>query len=323
MNLHVTANEPRYRIAVVVGLATYLGHGVTWAQPAANKAVADALFAEAKKLIKQHDTAAACAKFEASLATLPQLGTQIALAACYEELGKTASAWGAFRAAASAASKVHDKRQRFAEQRATELEAKLSKLVINLKTANRIDGLELRRDGAAISPAELGTAVPVDPGEHMVSARALGRIAWSITVTVGTTEVVPVEVPALMRLPDPDAPRRRHRIIAYSIAGGGLAAIGASLVLGDIARSRWSRAQPHCADQACDQTGVDLANSARSIGNISTATFVAGAALMATGVALRMMSAPAHEDTPPAPIAFHVLPDIEPSRLGVVLQREF
>lgn len=59
-----------------------------------------------------------------------QLGTQIALASCYEKLGKTASAWAEFRAAASAAVKVHDKRQQFAEEHAAALEPKLSKIAV-------------------------------------------------------------------------------------------------------------------------------------------------------------------------------------------------
>ena len=53
--------------------------------------------------------------------------------ASYETLGKLTSAWGEFRAAASTASKAHDRRQRFAEEHAAALEPRLSKLVVKLE----------------------------------------------------------------------------------------------------------------------------------------------------------------------------------------------
>src|ERR1044071_8824310 len=64
------------------GLFLWLGHAA-WAQTAADKAAADTLFSEGKRLILAGETETACAKFEASLARLPQLGAQLALASCY------------------------------------------------------------------------------------------------------------------------------------------------------------------------------------------------------------------------------------------------
>src|SRR4051794_1429422 len=146
------------------GLFLWLGHAA-WAQTAADKAAADTLFSEGKRLIAAGDVETACAKFEASLTRLPQLGAQVALASCYEKLGKTASAWGAFRAAASAASKAHDEqRQRFADEHAAALEPNLSRLVIKTEPGYRIDRLEVKRDGIALTIAELDSPVPVDPG---------------------------------------------------------------------------------------------------------------------------------------------------------------
>src|SRR5215468_2537913 len=134
------------RIALAIGL-WLAGHGVAHAQTAADKAAADTLFNEGKKLIAAGDTSGACAMFEASLAKATQLGTQLALASCYEKIGKTASALGEFHAAASAAAKAHDKRQRFAEDRIAALEPRLSKIAIKLEPGYRVDGLEVKRDG--------------------------------------------------------------------------------------------------------------------------------------------------------------------------------
>src|SRR5262245_19670575 len=112
MNVRVIC---RYHAMAVAGTLLCAGQGIAGAQNAADKAAADALFNEGKRLFIRGEITAACDKFEGSLAKVVQLGTQIALASCYEKLGRTASALGEFRAAASTAAKLHDNRQRFAE----------------------------------------------------------------------------------------------------------------------------------------------------------------------------------------------------------------
>src|SRR5262249_43152403 len=161
------------------------------------------------------------------------------------------------------ASKTHDKRQRFAEDHAAALAAKLSKIVIRIDTANRAEGLEITRDATTVVLAELGTAVPVDPGAHTIEARPPGYVAWSTTVTVpstpGTIEAV---VPALKKLPDPGPGRQQRRGLAYSIGAGGIVLIGASLILGAEARSSWREAQANCFERSCNQAGLDQAHNA-------------------------------------------------------------
>ena len=338
-------NNVRIWIAIGAGVLLCAGHGLAAAQNAADKAAADTLFEEGKRLITRGDIATACEKFEASLQKIVQLGTQIALASCYEKLGKTASAWGEFRTAASAASKAHDKRQQFAEDHAAALEARLSKIAIMI-IANRVDGLVIKRDGADVTAAEFGTAVPVDPGEHTVEASAPGRVSWSIKVSVPATPgVVDVPVPALEKeteravveapraaspivAPPPPAddsgePRRHRRVIAYAVGGGGIAMVGVSLVFGALASSRWSAAQPHCHSAMCDQTGVDLAGSASTMGNLSTVSFVAGVGALAAGVVL-YLTAPSAEAAPPAgSTALRLVPGVGPSQVGLSLQGGF
>lgn len=324
------------RSIVAVGLVLAL-QGAAGAQGAADKAAADTLFKEGSALIAT-DPPAACAKFEASVARLPQLGAQRALAACYEKIGKTASAWGAYRALAAAAARAHDARQQVAEKQAAALEAKLSRLAVKLDAANRVAGLELKRDGAAIAMAELGTPVPVDPGQHVIEASAPGHVAWSSKVEIaagaGVTEVA---VPALEAEPAPpveppppapvpvvaasagDARGQRHKL-AYVVGGAGLGVIGASLVFGGLASSKWSDAKSHCTDGRCDQEGVDLAGSARTMGNISTVAFIAGAGALAAGVYLYLSAPAAREGNP---TALRIVPGVAPSQVGVTLQGGF
>ncbi len=323
----MTGNNLRCWVVLSAGLLLCAGHGAAWAQAAADKAAADTLFNEGKQLIRKGEDAAACEKFEASLSKLTQLGTQLALASCYERVGRTASAWGGFRAAASAASRAHDKRQRFAEDRATALEARLSKIVITIDPSNRVDGLAVKRDGSRVAPAELDSPVPVDPGEHTVEASAPGRVAWSIKVSVSSTPgTVDVSVPALEKVPAPRAARRPHRTLAYGLGGGGLALIGVSLIFGELARSRWNDAQPHCyADHRCDPTGIDLAGSAGTLGNVSTATFAVGAGAVAAAAILLVIAPPvgAEKVQPANPMALHLVPDVGPAQIGLTIRGGF
>jgi len=330
----------RNTIFLAIGLCLTAGQGVVWAQTAADKAAADTLFNEGKKLINTGDTAGACALFEASLNKAVQLGTQLALASCYETLGKLTSAWGEFRAAASTASKAHDRRQRFAEDHAAALEPRLSKLVVKLEPGYRVDGLEIKRDGVVISAAELGAPVPVDPGDHTIEANAAGWNPWSNKVSVVSPGVVEVVVPALGKAPvkieepklkptaavatPPDDMARRRRLLAYGVAGGGAGLIGVSLIFGALASSKWSDAQMHCHGNLCDSTGVGLAGSAHTMGNLSTTTFCIGLTAVAGGGILLFTTHADHEVVHASDsTALRVTPAVGPSQLGVSLQGGF
>src|SRR5262245_60261131 len=70
---------------------------------------ADRLFEEGKQLFDKGSFAAACSRFEASLALQPGIGARLWLADCYESLGRTASAQRQFRVAAEEAQKTGDK----------------------------------------------------------------------------------------------------------------------------------------------------------------------------------------------------------------------
>jgi hypothetical protein len=120
-----------------------------------------------------------------------------------------------------------------------------------------------------------------------------------------------------------DEPRRRRRLLAYGVAGGGVAVVGVSLIFGALASSKWSEAQTHCNGKLCDQTGVDLAHGASTMGNLSTGAFVVGAGAVAAGVYL-LLTAPSGEAAPPSgPAALRLVPGVGPSQVGVALQGGF
>src|SRR5689334_8638295 len=127
------------------------------AQSAGDKATAEALFSDGRRLMAQSNYREACPKFEASLKLDPGVGAMLNLADCYEKNGQTASAWAEFREASSAARAAGSKdREDLARQRAAALEPKLARLTIVItKPPARVT-----RDGAAVDNAVFGTAVP-------------------------------------------------------------------------------------------------------------------------------------------------------------------
>src|SRR5689334_19506 len=98
----------RRRLAAVLGFVFLAQVGVDLASPRVafaqdSAAVAEVLFNEARALADKGDFAAACPKFEESQKVDPGMGTLYRLGDCYEHLGRTASAWAAFRDVASQA----------------------------------------------------------------------------------------------------------------------------------------------------------------------------------------------------------------------------
>ena len=258
----------------------------------------------------------ACPKFEASQQLDPGLGTMLNLAECYEKTGRTASAWAEYREAIPLARAAGSKaRQDLAAERAQALQERLSTLTIRAMSGEDPNvHLEVRRDGVALQEAELGSPIPVDPGEHVIEAAAPGKQPWSSKIQVGADAAkVAVEIPALQPasgspaaatsatpavttttgpsgapLADKPASGSAMRTTGLVFGGVGVVGIGLGTFFGLQASSKWSDAKGKCSDYpyGCGAEGQDLQSSARSQATISTVMFVAGGALLATGAVL-------------------------------------
>lgn len=176
-----------------------------FAQQSAEKAAsAQALFDEGLRLMNAGQPASACPKFAASQKLDPGMGTKFRLAECYEKVGKTASAWALFTEIGdeARAAKRPD-REKVARKRADELAPKLARMTILVApdSAN-LAGLEVRRDGTALDKAVWDVPMPIDPGEHFLTATAPGKISWeSKAVVAEASKTVEATVPRLEDAP--------------------------------------------------------------------------------------------------------------------------
>ncbi|HEY4182876.1 MAG TPA: hypothetical protein VGM90_38900 [Kofleriaceae bacterium] len=275
-----------------------------------DKAAAEALFGDAKKLEKTGDIAGACRLFEASYHADPQLGVLLNMANCHEALGRTGTAWAEFREGIEMAARKSDPRVDFARRRATALEPRLVRLHVDAATT---PGLVVKRDDTDIS-ALVATDVVVDPGTFTIAASAPGHRAWSTTVDVhreGSVETV--TVPALEQAPEIIAARPAARISttirrdssplrtwAFITGGVGLAIAGTGVGIGAYAWSEWkdTRDASVCdSSNICSAEGKSKIASSRSHARTSTYLVAAGGATVVASVVMLWIAPKPTENT--------------------------
>jgi hypothetical protein len=326
-------------LALALGAALFVAEGRALAQPSPEtRAAAAALFEEGRKLAADGKFAEACPKLEDSQKMDPGMGTLFYLSDCYEKIGRTMSAWVGFRdVAAQAGASGQSDREKLARQRSAALEPQLVRLKVVVRPDAVSAGVEVKRDGAVMSPGVFGTAVPLDPGRHVVSAVATGKEAWEAKVDLKDAgQTVTIEVPPLLDkkagtagtppipggdkgngapppggdgqpLPPPITPdvgsRRPWQMpLGIALTGAGAVGLGVGTALGFVAKGKFddSNANGHCDKTGhCDPTGLDLRTSAVGMGNAATGVFIAGAVLAAGGVVL-WITAPSSKSAPAA-----------------------
>lgn len=164
-------------------------------------AKAKTLLDKGKEHLKAGRAKEACEVLDQSIAIEQAINTHYQLGKCHEALGHYATAHAAFLRAATMANTAGDK-DRFdaAQKAADELKAKIASAVIVVPTENRPTGLVVTRDGEEIPDSEWGKATPLDPGEHVFTAKAPGYEPWEQKIlTPATGGVTQVAVPVLAR----------------------------------------------------------------------------------------------------------------------------
>lgn len=315
--------------------------GVAWpaqAARAADKATAEALFQKGKVLMDAGHVDAACPKFQASYEADPAIGALLNLALCHQKQGKTASAWAEFVEAAVLAKRAgDDARRQGAERHARALEPKLSRLTII--ATDPTPGLAVSRNGTPLAEGSLGTALPVDPGEHQLVAEAAGYESWSTSITIepnGNRQTV--RIPALAEAsagqddaggpaPDEDGSSTTgaQSVAGWVLTGVGAASLVVAAVLGGVASVEVDEAREDptlCQDDLCTPKGWNQVDAAEAKAHGSTAMFVIGGASIVSGVVLLLTAQGEDEDEPADDVAM-LSAEVGPAGVGLTFRDRF
>lgn len=278
---------------VMLGLALLSMSASSARAQTSDPAAAEALFDEGRRLAKEERFTEACAKFEASQRLDPGVGTLLNLGDCFERVGRTASAWARFREAASlAVASSQREREQAARLRAQALEPRLMRLAIRPEVEHA--GLRIARDGVVLEPDAWGTAVPVDPGRHAITASAPGKKAWREELEVeptpeGTTRVLVVPALESESVSEPST-WSAQRTVSVVTFGVGVAVLAAGTVIALDAKSSYDDARSRCTATGCSDPVRDQAMSAQDRADIATGLFIGGAVAVVAGVVLFVLA---------------------------------
>lgn len=287
--------------------------------PASDRVTSQVLFERGRELFIDGRFAEACPILAESQRLAPGIGVLLHLGACFEKLGRVASAWATFQEAADRARAEGDsERESMARARAAELRGKLSYLTLRLRQAGSADmlspvnlpsGVQVQRDGYVVSTAALGLEEPIDPGRHSIIVRVPGMLDTTRDITLGEGEhsSVDVELVPLQRsqLVAPTArvefPRREMPAaiaqaqpkagaasawpsVAWASVGIGAVGLLTGTAAGLVAYTKMQDARSLCSgypkDQ-CPEDSVRLQEQARLPAGIATAGVAVGVGCLA------------------------------------------
>ncbi|HLM73529.1 MAG TPA: hypothetical protein VK459_12580, partial [Polyangiaceae bacterium] len=275
----------------------------------ADSATADRLFREAKSLMSQKRYTEACPKLAESHRAEPSGGTILHLAYCHKEEGRIATAYKELEEAVLFAIRdKRDDREKAAKTLMTELAPKIPKLsIVVVPEVMRLPGIEVKRDGVLVPPSEWGSPMPVDPGQHTVTAWAPGRKPLLKTVDLrgdaatGSVTISAIDMdPSLKADSGAKSPQATptaapnkgggfgtQRKIAVVTGGLGLVALGVGTAFGIKAAGAKSASDDHCeSNNICDDEGIKLRADGIAWGNLATGFFIGGGVATAAGVVI-------------------------------------
>jgi hypothetical protein len=323
------------------------------------RAAAEASLRKGRNLLRLGKVREACDAFEESQRLDAQSSTLFALAACHEKVGKITSAWLAYREVA-ARDGNRDRRRR-ANELATKLASKVPKLFLELDhelpgLAVTLSGKDITEHVGMDIPVDPGAyTVVVSATNYKQSSRdvQLGPDGKVTTIQFALeavdpsapadkapdkVAVTPVDKPAeaavadkpvaaapIVDKPVVDPPAvvarlQRKTYAKIALAAGGVA-LGASVIVGISARSKWNDARQICggSDTCSNQSDLDRANAvahqATTRGDLATGFGIGGALIAAGGVWL-WITAPDGSGTT-------VVPSVTASSAGVSMSGRF
>jgi len=262
---------------LALGMLTLHSLTAAAAPTEADRAMAQSLFEDGRRLMTAGDFASACPKLKESQALDPSGGTLLNLAVCHEKQGQLATAWSDFKEALSVARR-DNRSDRFevAREHLAALEPKVPFLTIRVERAKPEQQVLL--DGTPVRAAAWDTPIAVDPGPHELEASAAGHVTWKGPLQLAVAERKVVIIPELAlddkpaALPPatdaakaPAAEQAGHsNVVGWVVLGTGVAALGVGTYFGVSALSTQSDVEKECpTPQTCSSTGVELTHDAQ------------------------------------------------------------
>jgi hypothetical protein len=282
-------------VALSVGLAWIFWTFGANAQDATAAAIA--LYDSGVAALQRGDTATACPDFAESQRLVPQLGTLFLLAKCEDKAGKIASASTHYDQFLTDVRTLHpDKLAKF-QSRVDEAEATRTSFVGEIPTltltlpANAPTNVEVVRDGTKLTAAMLSIAIPVDPGEHLVTTQVPGGPLHEQRFVIERKETKTVELE--IELPPPPAPPPPLKPVVqvkpeqtdtrlgqgssglrtggFVVLGVGLAGMVGFGVTGGLAMSKKSFVDETCPNKKClEQAGMNAWTDAKTLANVTS-----------------------------------------------------
>ncbi len=334
----MVSRRNRWLGASCASVVILLGMAASAQPSASDKAAAEALFDDAQRLIQAGKIKEACVKYEQSQRIDPAIGTVLYLADCYERSGRLASAWATFREGASMArSAGQSDRAAAGDKRASALEPRLGRLVLQVDAATRgLEGLSVEHGGKQVNPALYGVSSPVDAGTLQVRVTAPGHESWSGVVEVKDGSESRLAIPPLRKVAEPaavdpapapaavpaadtaptPAPAQPlpsgdsgvgdgQRMAGVVLGGVGVVGVAVGSVFGITAINKNSDAEKLCprGDVCDDAEGVTLTDDAKSAALVSNIAFGVGGAALIAGAVL-YLTAPSEQ------VALRVVPSV-------------
>jgi len=272
----------------------------------------------------------ACALFRESYQLDPVPGALHALAVCHVEAGEVASAvmrldeyLRIFEKLPPAQRAKHAQRAKSAREQRAALAPQVPELTLVLP-AHVPPGTRILQDSIELSAAAQGVALPIDPGEHMVTTQVPGGLPIEHRFTIRIAEKKRLELTiakftSLFELPEEPASRDRnkhvipvanaqkeqntrpvsdqhvaaldagnglsgYRIGAYVAGSVGAAALVVGIVAGTLVLGKKSVIDENCIDTKCTQGGLIAARAAADSAQLPGAISTAGFAIGTTGL---------------------------------------
>ena len=315
LRLHV---QRRLVLGLICGFAAFHARpGIAFAadgdevSPAALVAARE-LFREATDDVDAGRFAQALDKFKRVASVKETPAVRFNVGRCEESLGRTGAALADFELAEREA-KLDPKGEeieKLSRDRAATLRPKVPRLTV-ASPAPAVPGLTVMLDGARLTPASLGVALPVDPGEHVIEATAPGRAPFHAKLVSVAGEAKQVRLDLAEGSggdpnPPDDTPHpgRARRTWGWITVGGGVALGGVALTFLVLHNSAVNEiiadCKPTCGDRTANTPRLQ-ALSDRANFDQGVAIGFAAASAVALGVgAYLVLSAPSSSSPPAA-----------------------